>query len=90
MDWLRKLMLEINSQDNRMTATPYYYDIRHEGAHVEGVFLTAKAAEQHLRENQHNLPDNAYVYLAHGGRNSELQTLLENIGKVVGVPYIKR
>jgi len=170
LHWLREFIVQLNKQDNRATATPYYYQIRkpvrtygfacthsdywvwmHEDGYevnssgiyemvqqliaenipefeevlkehsinpdkpisnedaellsewldiekvyykdtykLEGCFFTEKAAKRHIQENQHNLPEGTDTYLQHAYRNPEIQTLLESIGKVVGVPYERK
>ena len=98
--WLREFMMELNTQDNRATATPYYYELLYEdnetgerykrlGSHGT-VFFTQKAADEYIKTNHYNLPDTVYAFLAWGGRNPELKKLLESIGKVVGVPYERK
>lgn len=94
--WLQEFIKEINSQDNRMTATPYYYDLRYVEGHEKrveydnNVFFTEKAAEEYIKANAHNLPEGTYAFLCWGGRNPELQMLLESVGSVVGVPYARK
>ena len=102
LQWLREFMTEVNTQDNRATATPYYYELRYryideEGEHHRGkvdymqaIFFTEKAAEQYIKDNSHNLPEGTYTYLAWGGRNPEMKKLLESIGKMVGIPYERK
>ena len=96
--WLKEFITEINTQNNRGTATPYYYDLRY--TDKEGydkrvdyggtVFFTQKAADEYVAANRHNLPKGVYTFLCWGGRNPELKQLLENIGSVVGVPYERK
>ena len=97
--WLRDFITEINTQDNRATATPYYYELRgtdedgNPEARVEygqSVFFTEKAADAYIEANRYNLPEDVYTFLCWGGRNRELQKLLESIGEVVGVPYERK
>jgi len=168
IEWLREFMSRLNSQDNRATATPYYYQLRcpvridnvgesgtfewrdedhdtiddiivylreraedddlfakyardkeinltdlnetdnyfdvstlteHLGISknyyrmsekYKGMFLTEKAALEHLEENKHNYPTGTCTYLDHAYRNPELLSLLEHIGKLVGVPYERK
>ena len=90
--WFRGLSKEIRSQDNRATASPYYYDLRYsdkDGAekhvpHHGTIFLTEKAAKEYIVANSHNLPEGVYDYLCWGGRNPELTTLLECIDVLAG------
>lgn len=102
LKWLREFMHEINTQDNRATATPYYYELYYDHTDKNGsrergkvsyastIFFTEKAANQYIKDNAHNLPQGTYAFLAWGGRNPELRQLLENIGKVVGIPYDRK
>lgn len=102
LTWLREFMAEVNRQDNRATATPYYYDLRyhyresgHEDPycrvkHKNTIFFTEKAANEYIEANSHNLPEGTYAYLNWGGRNSEIKQLLENIGIVIGVEYERK
>ena len=100
VEWLREFMTEVNTQDNRATATPYYYELRYTDEEEGGVekrvdygqciFFTEKAALDYIDAQQHNLPKGVYTFLCWGGRNKELQQLLENIGRVVGVPYERK
>ncbi|RLC83550.1 MAG: hypothetical protein DRJ03_16860 [Chloroflexi bacterium] len=91
LEWLRGLSKEIRSQDNRATASPYYYDLRYsdkDGAekhvpHHGTIFLTEKAAKEYIAANSYNLPEGVYDYLCWGGRNPELTTLLECIDVLV-------
>jgi len=100
--WLKEFLTAVNTQDNRATATPYYYDLRfnyQESGHQDHycpvphhgtIFFTEEAANAYIKANQHNLPKGTYAYLNWGGRNPELQKLLESIGLVVGVPYERK
>lgn len=97
--WLKEFMTEVNTQDNRITATPYYYDLRYrdkeerEEKHLSyggTIFFTQKAADEYILDNAHNLPEGVYTYLCWGGRNPEMKKLLESIGKVVGVEYERK
>lgn len=97
MDFLKKLMHEINAQDNRMTACPYFYVLKEpdvtddedpQKISRKNVFLTEKAAKQHIDENQHHYPEGTFPYLDHGWRNPELLDLLTAIGVLVGEEYI--
>lgn len=99
--WLRDFITELNTQDNRGTATPYYYELRYEykesGHQGEKrvdyggtVFFTEKAANSYIKANKHNLPEGTYTFLCWGGRNPELQKLLESVGVAVGVEYEKK
>ncbi len=99
--WLKDFITELNTQNNRGTATPYYYELRyqyHESGHQgekrvdygNSVFFTEKAANAYIEANKHNLPEDVYTFLCWGGRNPELQKLLESIGKVVGVEYERK
>lgn len=102
LKWLREFMVELNTQDNRATATPYYYELRydyrdeenerHQGkvGYMQTIFFTEKAANQYIKDNSHNLPEGTYTFLAWGGRNPELKKLLNSIGKVVGIPYERK
>ena len=89
LEYLRGLITEINTQDNRATATPYYYDLRWpdtcavSGRPIElkveygqTVFFTEKAADAYIKANKHNLPEGTYAFLCWGGRNPQLQNLL--------------
>lgn len=101
-DWLRAFMKEVNEQDNRATATPYYYDLRfdyQESGHQDPyrpvkygntIFFTEKAANEYIQANSHNLPKGTYAYLNWGGRNPELKKLLASIGLLVGVLYERK
>lgn len=96
--WLRDFITEVNAQDNRATATPYYYELRYSNEessynqvdYGNTVFFTEKAANAYIEANRHNLPEDVYTFLCWGGRNREMQTLLESIGAVVGVEYERR
>jgi len=96
--WLRDFITEINTQDNRATATPYYYELRYVNEesnynqvdYENTIFFTEKGADAYIEANKHNLPAGTYAYLCWGGRNRELQKLLESIGVVVGVEYERR
>jgi len=100
VDYLRDFMTQVNTQDNRATASPYYYELHyndeengvHDGLVRYGrtIFFTEKAAEQYLKDNAHNLPKDVYSYIQWGGRNPELRRLLEAIGEVVGIPYERK
>ncbi len=97
-EWLRGFMREVNGQDNRATANPYYFELRyideddqhHEVGHCRTIFFTSRAADQYVANNGYNLPESVYVYAQWGGRNPELKQLLENIGTLVGVPHERR
>ena len=97
-EWLRGFMTKVNTQNNRATACPYYYDLRYkrdgeEEKRVEystSIFFTEEAAKQYIVDNAHNLPEGVYTYLCWGGRNHEMRDLLSSIGELVGVPYIRR
>ena len=94
LTWLKRLMKEINNQDNRCTATPNIFVIRCQNqeentGYRNNFFFTAKAAEKFLEENKHNYPDH-YVYLDHAYRNDELLKLLECVGAVTGEPYVRK
>ena len=52
-----------------------------EAEKVSGSFLTARAAEAHLKENRHHYNDTAHIYCTHGWRNPELEQLLTIIEK---------
>ena len=92
--WLQEFITRINEQDNRGTAIPYYYELStFSNKRVEygrTVFFTEKAAEEYIRANSHNLPDNVCIYLNWGGRNPEMRKLLKNIGIICGVPYERK
>jgi len=98
--WLREFMKEINSQDNRATATPYYYELRYVDEeddsaekrvdYGQSCFFTEKAAKAYIEANQHNLPEGTYTYLCWAGRNHEMLLLLTAIGKVTGVGYERK
>ena len=96
--WLQEFLMEINSQDNKATATPYYYALKYtddEGQMRsvkvrDNIFFTEKAANRYIRDNAHDLPDNVYHYIEWGGRNPQLKKLLEYVGVVVDVEYEKR
>lgn len=96
--WLREFMKEVNSQDNRATATPYYYELRYVNEesnynqvdYENTIFFTEKAADAYIEANKHNLPAGTYAYLCWGGRNHEMLLLLTAIGKVTGVGYERK
>lgn len=98
IQWLRDFITEINTQDNRATATPYYYELRYSNEESDynkvdygnSVFFTEKAADAYIEANKHNLPAGTYAFLCGGGRNPELKKLLESIGVAVGVEYERR
>lgn len=98
LKWLEEFITEINNQDNRGTACPYYYDLRYRNEegyeeHVGyggTVFFTQKATDEYIEDNGHNLPKGVYTFLCWGGRNPELKQLLESIGAAVGVPHERK
>jgi len=101
-EFLKNFMHEVNTQDNRITASPYYYVLRYpdvddEGCKVEkyvkygqNVFLTEKAAKRYIEGNAHNLPKGVYTYLDHAYRNPELMGILDAIGEVTGLGHDKK
>ncbi len=174
LEWLRNFITEINNQDNRITASPYYFTLRcpkketgidddyaegyawydannswevtnlvntlweyweeDEEGDLQAVlkdndcdveiktsadiddnvveilaehfgwrkvnyrityeykhfFFTEKACLQHLAQNKHHYPEGTDTYVDCAWRNPEIMALLENIGKLVGVEYLKR
>lgn len=60
---------ELITQDNRCTCHPVFQIVSREGSVIE-CFLTNKAAQEHMKNQAHNLED-AYVYAASGWRNLE-------------------
>ena len=91
MEWLKVFMQKVNTQDNRATASPFFYTIKFkyddgDTERTRNMFLTADAAEKYLEENKHNLP-NSYVYLDHAYRNEELRSLLLSLGTILDMPY---
>ena len=102
-EWLQGLMKEINEQDNRATATPYYYYLKYSKKDDDGnllgearvevrnnIFFTEKAARGFIKANAHALPEGTYDYLDWGGRNPELCNLLTHLGAITGVPYERK
>ena len=55
----------------------------------KGFFFTEAACKTHLEGNKHHYPEGTSIYLDHAFRHPELLLLLQNIGKVVGVEYLK-
>jgi hypothetical protein len=99
LNFLKELITEYNTQDNMITATPYFIVIRdpiqdEDGGRVEtlqkNMFLTHKAAQEHLRANHYHYSQYVQTYLDHAWRNPEFEKLLEAIGLVAGVEYERK
>ncbi len=92
MNWLKKFMKEINSQDNRMTASPIYYTVQmrdNDGnTTAHNVFFTEKAVNAYMESESHNYPG-AHFYLQHARRNGELTGLLRALGDLTGEGYVE-
>ena len=75
---LRELfdVLECLELDYNWTLTGYK-----EVEKFSGEFLTARAAEAHLKENRHHYNETAHIYCARGWRNPELEQLLAIVEK---------
>ena len=66
---------------DQLYTTGYDYYTEYKNA-----FLTNKACEKHLKENQHHYDkENSYVYGSHAWRNPELERLLEIVEKFADV-----
>lgn len=147
MEFLTKLVKELNTQDNRCTATPYYFAVQSQewqicpeddddgvkyylddnepisAEELEGktseelideyqvddmenikadmlefyqklvwvdkqIFLTEKAADEHIRQNHYHY-HNPRTYVKHFWRNYEMEELMEAIGVITGIDYVK-
>lgn len=80
IEFLKNLAHDLKTQDRRGTSKPVVYQIIDRGE-KQGAFLTLKSAEKHLQENNYNYSEKAHVYVSYGGRNPELEKLLNIIEK---------
>ena len=92
MNWLKDFMKEINTQDNRLTASPIYYTVQTQdedrNVSTHNVFFTEKAVNAYMESESHNYPG-AQFYLQHARRNGELTGLLRALGELTKEGYVE-
>lgn len=71
--FLEELSTELNTQNHRCTAMPYFFQVQ-----TKNAFLTEKACKEHIKLNKHHYNEPA-DYLMHAFRNPELEKLMEFI-----------
>jgi len=99
--FLRLLMIKINNQSNRCSASPYYFavqsqeevEIDDEGNEATtwvdmGIFLTEKAANEHIAKNHYHY-HNPRLYVKHFRQNPEMEHLFEAISVIAEVEWKK-
>jgi len=97
-EFLAKLMTQINEQDNRSTAFPYFYVIREKvdifDEYQEVVdhywrdelfFLTEEEAKYEIESRSYDYGKDARVYLKYMGRAPSNIKLFQAIGALCGV-----
>lgn len=83
--FLSNLITEINNQDNRITASPYYYVVKGKGNKETNIFFSEKACTEHMKANAHH-----YVgersFVKHAWRNPEIENLFKAISSLSETP----
>lgn len=102
IEFLKEFMNKINSQNNRCTATPYYFVVREQEEVLDGdgnfaelyrwvdkgIFFTEEAANNHIKQNYYHY-NNPRTYVKHAFRNPEMKRLFKAIGNITGVEYVE-
>jgi hypothetical protein len=91
--FLLELSERMKTQDNRSTASPYFFQVRQVGycgecggqnKMLENFFLTEDGYDQYVRLNGHNLEKPYHPYVSYAGNNPEIAKLYEAIHEVAG------
>jgi hypothetical protein len=97
--FLLELSERMKAQDNRGTASPYFFQVRQVGycgecggqnKVLENFFLTEDGYDQYIRLNGHNLEKPFHPYVSYAGNNPELENVISAIHEVAGAVKARR